>query len=73
MINYDKLLKICEERHITSYTIKQNKVIGQATWKKIMTGGTIDTVSLNSLCKFLDCQPGDLLAYVPDDGTQGEA
>lgn len=23
--------------------------------------------TLNSLCKALDCQPGDLLVYIPDD------
>ncbi|MBO3458987.1 helix-turn-helix domain-containing protein [Aetokthonos hydrillicola Thurmond2011] len=22
---------------------------------------------LNAICQFLDCQPGDLLSYVPDD------
>ncbi|NVK47642.1 MAG: helix-turn-helix transcriptional regulator [Rhodobacteraceae bacterium] len=24
--------------------------------------------SLDALCKVLDCQPGDILRYVPDDG-----
>ncbi|MGK2284527.1 helix-turn-helix domain-containing protein [Pedomonas sp. V897] len=23
--------------------------------------------TLNSICEFLDCQPGDILEYVPDD------
>ena len=26
--------------------------------------------TLEALCKALDCQPGDLLEYVPEDGTQ---
>ena len=25
--------------------------------------------TLNSLCKALDCTPGDLLEYIPDDAT----
>ncbi|WP_426663202.1 helix-turn-helix domain-containing protein [Rhodanobacter aciditrophus] len=25
--------------------------------------------TLSRICEFLQCQPGDLLAYVPDDGT----
>jgi len=25
--------------------------------------------TLNEICKALDCQPGDLLQYVADDGT----
>ena len=38
-ITYNKLLKIFEEKGITSYTItKKDKVIGQATWVNIHEG-----------------------------------
>lgn len=26
--------------------------------------------TLEAICKALDCQPGDILEYVPDDGTE---
>ena len=45
-ISYDKMLKLFQERGITSYTMKKEKIIGQATWKKIQEGGNIDTKSL---------------------------
>ena len=38
-IKYDKLIKRMQEAGITSYTIKRDKIIGQATYKKIMEGG----------------------------------
>ena len=66
-IVYDKLVAILKERRITSYTCKQNNIIGQAAWKKIHDGGNIDMRTLNSLCEYLNCQPGDLLDYIPDD------
>lgn len=67
-INYNKLLEIFKNKGITSYTItKKDKIIGQATWKKIKEGGHIDTRTINALCAFLDCQPGDILEYIPDD------
>lgn len=28
--------------------------------------------TLSKICKALDCQPGDLLKYVPDDEDKGE-
>ena len=28
--------------------------------------------TLSTICKALDCQPGDLLKYVPDDEDKGE-
>lgn len=62
-IKYDKLVKKMQEAGITSYTIKRDKIIGQATYKKIMEGGDIDTRTIAKLCKVLQCQPGDILEY----------
>ena len=67
-ISYRKLLHILENRNETSYTLtKKNNVIGQATWKKIKDGGHIDTRTIESLCQYLNCQPGDIMEYVPDE------
>lgn len=67
-ISYDKLLSLFNEKGISSYTItKKDKIIGQATWKKIHENGHIDTRTIESLCKYLNCQPGDILEYVPDE------
>lgn len=67
-ISYSKLLKIFAEKGITSYTVtKKDKIIGQATWKKIHDGGHIDTRTIEALCKYLGCQPGDILEYVETD------
>lgn len=38
MIYYGKLLKLFEENGITSYTIKNEKLIGQETLRKIKSG-----------------------------------
>lgn len=66
-IKYEKLLKLLESRGETSYTLtKKNKIIGQATWKKLNEGGDIDTRTISSLCRYLNCQPGDILEWVPD-------
>lgn len=52
-----------KEAEITSYTVKRDKIIGQATYKKIMEGGDIDTRTIAKLCEVLNCQPGDILEY----------
>ena len=66
-IRYDKLLQMLEARGETSYTMtKKNKIIGQATWKKLHEGGDIDTRTIGALCDYLDCQPGDILEYVKE-------
>lgn len=69
-ISYKKLLTLFKEKGITSYAVKRDKIIGQASWKKIHEGGHIDTRTINSLCKYLNCQPGDILEYIPDQESE---
>lgn len=68
-IKYDKLIALMKEKGITSYTFRQNKVIGQGTYKKIMEGGDIDTRTIAKLCELLGCQPGDILEYEPEENA----
>lgn len=32
----------------------------------------VDYAVLDKLCSFLNCQPGDLLVYVPENGKAGD-
>ncbi len=67
MIVYDKMLALLKEKGYTSYRIKKENIIGQATLSKIKKGvGGLDYRSIDNLCKALDCQPGDLMEYVKD-------
>lgn len=65
-IKYDKLILLLKEKGYTSYKIRKDKIIGQATWQKIQNGGDIDTRTIAKFCKLLDCQPGDLLEYTDE-------
>ena len=65
-IVYNKLLSLMQEKGLTSYKIKQENIIGQATLKKIKEGGDIDTRTIAKLCKVLECQPGDIMEYVEE-------
>ena len=66
-IKYDKLLNLMQSKGVTSYTMKKDNIIGQATFKKIKEGGNIDTRTIEKLCALLDCQPGDIMEYVENE------
>ena len=70
MISFKPLLEICKQRKITSYTIKKDNVIGQASWKKIREGGHVDTRTIDALCAYLHCQPGELMEYVEGENQE---
>lgn len=67
-INYEKLFALLKERGYTTYRIRKEKLIGQATLTALKNGtGGLDHKTVARLCEILDCQPGDIMAYVPDD------
>lgn len=67
-IIFDKLFLLLKERNLTMYTLRRDKVIGVETLEKMRKReGHIDTRSINNLCEYLNCQPGDIMEYQPND------
>ena len=67
-IKYDKLLRLLEEKGYTSYRIRKEKILGQATLSAIKNGtGGLDHRSISKLCEVLNCQPGDIMEYTSDE------
>ncbi len=65
---YDKLFELLKERGITTYKIRKENLISQAALTKMKSGeGNIDTRTLERLCSFLKCQPGDIMEFVEDE------
>jgi putative transcriptional regulator len=73
-IKYDKLFTLLKERGINTTRIRRDKIIGQGTLTAIKNGtGGLDAKTISKLCALLDCQPGDIMEYVPDErGTTVE-
>lgn len=65
-ISYEKLKTMMDDKGLTSYRIRKEKVISESTLQNIRTGGRITTDAIASLCCALNCQPGDILEYIPD-------
>lgn len=65
-IVYNKLLAMMEEKGLTTYKIRKEKIISEGTLQNIRNGKSITLDSVASLCNALNCQPGDILDYIPD-------
>lgn len=61
-----------KEAGYSSYRLRKEKLMGEATMTQIRNQKAISGEALNLLCKLLDCQPGDILEFVPDDENNGE-
>ena len=66
-IIYDKLFTLLKEKGYSTYRIRQEKLIGQATLSALKNGtGGLDAKTIARLCEMLNCQPGDLMEYRPN-------
>lgn len=50
----------------STYRIRQERLIPEATLQSIRHGSHITTDTINTLCNMLQCQPGDLFFHVYD-------
>ena len=65
-ISYEKLKTMMDDKGLTYYRIRKEKIVSESTLQNIRTGGRITTDSIASLCCALNCQPGDILEYIPE-------
>lgn len=64
---YDKLFILLEEKEIKKYDLRKKKIVGVAALEKMRKNeGYIDTRTIEHLCEYLDCQPGDIMEYIPE-------
>ena len=55
----------------TTYILQKKLKIPGAVVDKLKNNDPMvfNMVTINKICALLDCQPGDILEYVPDDST----
>ena len=61
------VLQALKNRGFSTYYLRNKTTIGQKTVSDIKNGIVPGIKSLDILCRLLDCQPGDIIKYIPDD------
>lgn len=51
----------------TTYKIRKEKLLGEATLQSFREKKPVSWEVLGSLCALLNCQPGDIIEYAPND------
>ena len=66
-ICYNKLFLLLKEKGITTYYIRKNKIVTETTLQRLRNGDNITTDAICKFCALLNCQPGDIMEYIPDN------
>ena len=60
------VLAALKEKGITTYKIRQEKILSESTVQKLRASKGVSWENLETLCRLLDCQPADLIEYIKD-------
>lgn len=67
MIRFDRLWKTMEQKHITTYRLREVCGIDSKTVRRLKANDNIETKTLNKLCAVLGCKLEDIAEYIPDE------
>lgn len=71
-IRFNKLFELLKSKGYTeTYWLRQNG-IHATTVSKLKRNERVNTDTINSLCRLLNCQPEDIMEYVHDTDEQTE-
>lgn len=68
MLNYTKLWLLLETKGMKKTDLKQ--VISSVTLAKLGKNETVSSDTIEKLCGFLKCQPGDIMEYISEEQLQ---
>jgi DNA-binding Xre family transcriptional regulator len=64
-ITYEKLFSLLEMREKNKHWLRQNGILPN-TVDRLIKNKHVSTEIIDRVCKLLDCQPADIMEYIPD-------
>ena len=59
------VLEALKEKGYTSYILRKDNILSQSTIQKLREGKGLAWDNIERLCELLECQPADIIEFVP--------
>ncbi len=66
MITYEPFYETMKSKGISTYKLVKDFNISRSLLDRLKHNKPISTVTLNDLCKILDCTPAEIIKYTKD-------
>jgi len=66
MIRFDRLWKTMEEKHVSTYQLREQCGIDSKTIRRLKANDNMETKTLNKLCAALHCRLEDIAEFIED-------
>ena len=67
MIIYESIWQTLKKRHISTYSLINDHHMSSSTLDRLRKNLPLTTVTLNDLCRILNCELPDIAEYIPSD------
>ncbi|MGN0618471.1 MAG: helix-turn-helix domain-containing protein [Ruminiclostridium sp.] len=67
------VLSALKEAGYNTNRLRKERIMSEGTIQNIREGKIVNSSNLGIICRLLQCQPGDILEYVPDGNTNRES
>ena len=67
MISYENLWKTMKQKGITQYMLIKQYRISPAQITRLKRNESVSTHTIETFCKILKCQVGDVMEYIEED------
>ena len=67
MIRFDRLWATLKKKNISQNKLMRDYGVDSAQLYRLRKNMVIKTVTIDNLCRILDCRVEDIMEYVPDD------
>ena len=66
MISYTPLYETLKQKNLSTYKLIKDYNISRGLLDRLRHNQPISTVTLNDLCRILDCKVQDIMVYIKD-------
>ena len=67
------VLALLKNNGYTTYKLRKEKILGESILQKMRTNILLSWAELNTVCTLLNCQPGDIVEFIPDEPIESQA
>lgn len=66
------VLEALKQKGHTTYSLRKDNKLSQSTIQKLREGKGVAWENIENLCALLECQPGDIIEFIPDSTEAAE-
>lgn len=69
-LRYYKLFDLLNRRGLSKGQLRESTGFSSTTIAKLSSGKPVNTTVIDRICETLNCQPADIMEYVPDKDNE---